>query len=58
MCFVGGASVLAPVAALACVALGAGVASARGFGWRARAGVFAFPVAQLATDPVEHVAGT
>jgi glycerol-3-phosphate acyltransferase PlsY len=58
MCFVGGAFVLAPVAALGCLALGASVASARGFAWGARAGVFAFPIAQLATGPVEHVAGT
>lgn len=58
MCFVGGAFVLAPAAALACVALGASVASARGLAWGARAGVFAFPLAQLATDPVERAAGT
>jgi glycerol-3-phosphate acyltransferase PlsY len=58
MCFVGGAFVLAPVAALACVMLGALVAAIRGFAWGARAGVFAFPIAQLGTDPVEHVAAT
>ena len=58
MCFVGGAFALAPSAALVCVALGALVTWARGFAWGARAGVFAFPIAQLATDPVEHVAGT
>jgi acyl phosphate:glycerol-3-phosphate acyltransferase len=58
MCFVGGAFVLAPVAALACVVLGASVTAVRGFAWGARAGVFAFPLAQLVTDPVEHVAGT
>ena len=58
MCFVGGAFVLAPLAALGCLALGAALAAVRGFAWGARIGVFAFPVAQLATDPVEHVAGT
>jgi glycerol-3-phosphate acyltransferase PlsY len=58
MCFVGGAFVLAPLAALACLLLGAMIAAARGFAVGARAGVFAFPVAQLATDPVGHVAGT
>jgi glycerol-3-phosphate acyltransferase PlsY len=58
MCFVGGAFVLAPAAALACVLLGALVAAVRGFAWGARAGVFAFPLAQLAVDPVERVAGT
>ena len=58
MCFVGGAYVLSPPAALACTALGAAVTAVRGFAWGARAGVFAFPLAQLATDPVEHVAAT
>ena len=58
MCFVGGAFALAPVAALACLALGAVVAAVRGFAWGARIGVFAFPLAQLATAPVAHVAAT
>jgi acyl phosphate:glycerol-3-phosphate acyltransferase len=58
MCFVGGAFVLAPAAALACVLLGGLVAAVRGFAWGARAGVFAFPLAQLAAEPVERVAGT
>ena len=58
MCFVGGAYVLSPLAALACTALGAAVTAVRGFAWGARAGVFAFPLAQLATDPVEHVAAS
>jgi len=58
MCFVGGACVLAPAAAAACLALGVLVTALRGFAWGARAGVFAFPLVQLATDPVEHVAGT
>jgi glycerol-3-phosphate acyltransferase PlsY len=58
MCFVGGAFVLAPVAAFACLALCLLVTAVRGFAWGARVGVFAFPLAQLATDPVEHVAGT
>ena len=32
--------------------------AATSFKWGARAGVFAFPVVQLATDPVAHVMGT
>jgi glycerol-3-phosphate acyltransferase PlsY len=58
MCFVGGAFALSPAAAFACLLLGAAVTAMRGFAWGARAGVFAFPLAQLATDPVGHVAGT
>jgi glycerol-3-phosphate acyltransferase PlsY len=58
MCFVGGAIALSPVAALACALLAAIVTGVRGFAWGARAGVFCFPLAQLVTDPVEHVAGT
>jgi acyl phosphate:glycerol-3-phosphate acyltransferase len=58
MCFVGGAFVLAPLAALACAALAAGVTAVRGLAWGARVGVFAFPLAQLATEPVAHVALT
>jgi glycerol-3-phosphate acyltransferase PlsY len=58
MCFVGGAFVLAPLAALGCLALCGAVTAVRGFAWGARVGVFAFPVLQLATDPVAHVAAT
>ena len=58
MCFVGGAFVLAPLAALACGALCLAVTAWRGFALGARAGVFAFPLAQLVTDPVGHVAAT
>lgn len=58
MCFVGGAIALSPVAAAACAVLAALVTAIRGFAWGARAAVFAFPLAQLVTDPVEHVAGT
>jgi glycerol-3-phosphate acyltransferase PlsY len=58
MCFVGGSFVLAPLAALVCVALGACVAAVRGFAWGARAGVFAFPIVQLASGPAAHVAAT
>jgi glycerol-3-phosphate acyltransferase PlsY len=43
MAFVGGGFALSPLAA---------------FKWGARAGVFAYPVLQLASDPVEHVIGT
>lgn len=58
MCFVGGAFVLSPLAALGCGALCLAVTAVRGFAWGARAAVFAFPLLQLATDPVEHVAAT
>src|SRR3954464_1048777 len=58
MCFVGGAFVLAPLAAFACALLCAAVTTVRGFAWGARAGVFGFPVAQLATDGVQRVAAT
>jgi len=58
MCFVGGAFVLAPPAAIACVLLGAVVTAVVGFAWGVRAGVFAYPLVQLATEPVEHVAAT
>ncbi len=58
MCFVGGAFALSPAAATACLALCGAVTSVGGFAWGARAGVFAFPLVQLATDPVEHVAAT
>jgi glycerol-3-phosphate acyltransferase PlsY len=58
MCFVGGGFVLAPLAAAGCLLLGAAVAWRRGFAWGARAGVFAFPVLQALTGPVERVAGT
>jgi acyl phosphate:glycerol-3-phosphate acyltransferase len=59
MTFVGAAFVLSPLAALVCLAacliLGALTRSAA---IGARVGVFAFPLAQLAFDPVEQVAAT
>jgi glycerol-3-phosphate acyltransferase PlsY len=58
MCFVGGAWVLSPLAALACLALCLAVTAVRGFAWGARAAVFAFPLVLLITDPIEHVAVT
>jgi glycerol-3-phosphate acyltransferase PlsY len=58
MCFAGGAWALSPLAAAACLGLCLAVTAAKDFAWGARAAVFAFPVAQLATDPVTHVAGT
>jgi glycerol-3-phosphate acyltransferase PlsY len=58
MCFAGGALAMSPVAALACAVACVAVARVRGFAWGARAAVFGFPLAQLAIDPVEHVAGT
>jgi acyl phosphate:glycerol-3-phosphate acyltransferase len=59
MTFVGGAPLLAPAAAA--LALVAGVVAGRArrsFAVGARAGVFAFPLAQLLVDPVERVAAT
>lgn len=57
--FVGGALVLAPLAALlalgACLAVSLG---ARSFAWGARVGVFGYPLAQLAIDTPNRVAAT
>ena len=58
MTFAGGAFALAPLAAAICLALCAAVSVAKDFRWGARVGVFAFPVVQLATDPVVHVMAT
>lgn len=58
MCFVGGMLVLAPLAWLICLGLCVVVALGRDFAWGARVGVFALPVAQLATGPVSQVEGT
>jgi acyl phosphate:glycerol-3-phosphate acyltransferase len=58
MTFVGGACVLAPLPALVCAGLCVAVTLATSFAWGARAAVFAFPLVQLALDPVEHVQGT
>lgn len=57
--FVGGVAVLAPVpAAVALAGLLALWAVTRSFAWAARAGVFGFPLAQLAFEPKERVAAT
>jgi len=59
MTFSGGAMVLAPAAGAIAVALLALLSLTRGgFAFGARVGVFAFPVLQLATAPVEHVIAT
>jgi glycerol-3-phosphate acyltransferase PlsY len=58
MCLVGGAFALSPAAAAGCLALCGAVTARWSFAYGARAGVFAFPLAQLVTDPVSHVAGT
>lgn len=58
MCFVGAAIALSPLAALACAALCLCFTAAKDFALGARVAVFAFPLAQLVTDPVGHVAGT
>ncbi len=58
MTFAGGAFALSPLAAGLCLVLCVAVSLATSFKWGARAGVFAFPAIQLATDPVEHVMAT
>lgn len=59
MTFVGGALVLAPVAgAIALVLLLLLLFTRGGFALGARVGVFSFPLLQLATSPVSHVAAT
>jgi glycerol-3-phosphate acyltransferase PlsY len=59
MTFVGGALVLAPVAgALALLLLAVLSFTRGGFALGARVGVFSFPLLQLATSPVWHVAAT
>jgi glycerol-3-phosphate acyltransferase PlsY len=59
MTFVGGAFALAPLAALICLALCAALTAAtRRFAYGARAGVFGFPLAQLALDGAERTAAT
>ena len=58
MCFVGGAFALSPVAAAVCAALAVILTLTAGFAWGARLAIFAFPLVQLVTDPVAHVAAT
>ena len=59
MTFVGGALVLAPLAGAIALLLLAVLSFTRGgFALGARVGVFAFPLLQLATSPVSHVAAT
>jgi glycerol-3-phosphate acyltransferase PlsY len=59
MTFVGGAIPLAPLAGAIALALLAALTPTRGgFALGARVGVFAFPLLQLATSPVEQVAAT
>jgi glycerol-3-phosphate acyltransferase PlsY len=59
MTFAGGAFALSPVAAAIALALCVAVSlTGRSFAWGARAGVFAFPLVQLAFDPASHVAAT
>jgi acyl phosphate:glycerol-3-phosphate acyltransferase len=58
MTLAGGAFALSPPAAAVCLVLCGIVSAIAGFKWGARAGVFAFPAVQLATDPVEHVMAT
>src|SRR3954471_20181438 len=58
MCFVGGAFALSPLAAAGCLVICIVVSLVHSFTWGARIAVFAFPVLQLATDPIEHVIAT
>jgi glycerol-3-phosphate acyltransferase PlsY len=58
MAFVGGAFALSPLAAAICLAACVLVSLAAAFVWGARLGVFVFPLVELLTDPVAHVAGT
>ncbi len=59
MTFVGGAFALAPLAALLCLELCAALTAAtRRFAYGARAGVFGFPLAQLALDGAQRTAAT
>ncbi len=58
MTFAGGAFALSPVAAAAALALCVAVSLTRSFAWGARAGVFGFPLVQLAFDPPARVAAT
>jgi glycerol-3-phosphate acyltransferase PlsY len=58
MAFVGGMFALAPAAAGLALAACVLVSLVSAFKYGARVGVFGFPLAQLALDPVEHVIGT
>ena len=58
MTFVGGALALSPWAAAVCLALCLAASLVLSFKWGARLGVFAFPLVQLATDPIGHVMAT
>jgi glycerol-3-phosphate acyltransferase PlsY len=58
MTFVGGGLALSPWAAGVCLALCLATSLVFSFKWGARAGVFAFPLVQLATDPIAHVMAT
>jgi glycerol-3-phosphate acyltransferase PlsY len=58
MTFAGGMFVLAPVAAAVSLVACLAVTAASAFRYGARAGVFGFPLVQLALDPVRHVIGT
>jgi acyl phosphate:glycerol-3-phosphate acyltransferase len=58
MTFVGGGFALSPLAAVLALALCGAVTAATAFKWGARVGVFAYPLIQLAVDPVERVIAT
>lgn len=59
MTFAGGAVALSPLAALIALALCTVVSlGTRSFAWGARAGIFGFPLVQLAFDPPLRVAAT
>lgn len=58
MCFVGGAFALSPPAAAACLLLAGAAWWIRDRALGARLGVAGYPLVQLVTDPILHVAGT
>ena len=58
MTFVGGSLALSPWAVAVCLALCLATSLVLSFKWGARVGVFAFPLVQLATDPIGHVMAT
>ncbi len=58
MCFAGGAFVLAPLAAGICLLMAGVLAGLKSPECGARLGVFAFPIVQLMSVPVAHVAAS
>lgn len=55
MCFVGTVCALSPLTGAIAWTICAGVGVTKGFRWGARVGLVAYPLVQLAVDPVERV---